>query len=391
MGKYSENGASERSSNEKKLKKKIGKKVALAVIVIFGPAAALLGGLLIFIFMIGGPERFMPDMDPDMLIELQTTATNCGVSWEELLAYVTVYYENDFTTLDIDSVVADFLLIRYEKLHEEVETKKTKVPVSVARQMGYQYSEVNNGMVDVEIKSSQWILDGTFYLEDPDSIYRFAQNTGLQSYSGIGDVVEHIRTLGQTDAYNTYISNKDTRDFFDQLTADQQEWYNVLISENLIQVAAGTYYELPKEIIVQTSGYFAWPVPGVTRITSPFGWRLDPVYGGKASHKGVDAADVGILGKPIIAAATGKVSDVQYKTTGYGYNVTLEHVDEDGHTWQTRYCHMNQIVVEIGEQVTRGHVIGAVGNTGKSTGPHIHFEVKYEGTNVDPLLLMTPN
>ena len=126
-------------------------------------------------------------------------------------------------------------------------------------------------------------------------------------------------------------------------------------------------------------GYFAWPVPGYSYISSRFGWRT--LYGRANWHGGVDIAGYNIYGKPIIASNTGQVRLVRYYTTGYGYHVMIDHGDNN---W-TVYGHMSAIAVTEGEWVAQGQVIGYVGSTGNSTGPHLHFEIRINGEKVDPL------
>ena len=126
-------------------------------------------------------------------------------------------------------------------------------------------------------------------------------------------------------------------------------------------------------------GYFAWPVPGFNWISSPFGWRT--LYGQANWHGGIDIAGGGIYGKPIIASNTGRVELVRYYSTGYGYHVMIDHGDD----YWTVYGHMSSIAVSEGEWVAQGQVIGYVGSTGNSTGPHLHFEIRVNGERVDPL------
>jgi len=124
------------------------------------------------------------------------------------------------------------------------------------------------------------------------------------------------------------------------------------------------------------SGEMMWPVSGP--ITSPFGMRLNPFGGGNWEfHPGID---IGIpVGTPVLAAATGKVIIAGW-VSGYGNYVAIEH----GGGISTGYGHLSQIYVEVGQVIARGQVIGASGNTGRSTGPHLIFEVRRNGTPIDP-------
>ncbi|WP_421851544.1 peptidoglycan DD-metalloendopeptidase family protein [Novosphingobium sp.] len=112
-------------------------------------------------------------------------------------------------------------------------------------------------------------------------------------------------------------------------------------------------------------------------ISSGFGYRVDPFTGGGAFHAGLDFR--GPIGAPILAAAAGTVSFTGVKQ-GYGNCVEISH----GNGLLTRYAHMSRIAAHVGEAVGPGRVIGAIGSTGRSTGPHLHFEVRIADRPVDP-------
>lgn len=112
-------------------------------------------------------------------------------------------------------------------------------------------------------------------------------------------------------------------------------------------------------------------------ISSGFGYRSDPFHGGAAMHSGLDFR--GPVGSPIHAAANGKVSFVGTKS-GYGKVVEVSH----GNGMLTRYAHMSAWQARVGQQVEAGEVIGKIGSTGRSTGPHLHFEVRINGRAVNP-------
>ena len=114
------------------------------------------------------------------------------------------------------------------------------------------------------------------------------------------------------------------------------------------------------------------------RLTSSFGTRSDPFSGRRARHNGIDIP--GATGTPIYATADGNVGRAQ-RLGGYGNYVEIEH----GNAIQTRYGHMSQILVEPGQRVRRGDMIGLVGSTGRSTGPHLHYEVRIAGAPVNPI------
>lgn len=117
-------------------------------------------------------------------------------------------------------------------------------------------------------------------------------------------------------------------------------------------------------------------------VTSKFGYRTDPFNKKKAGHKGVDLASR--TGNKIQIKAKGRVTKVEYSNRGYGNNVVIDH----GNGFQTRYAHMHKIYVKKGDYLKIDATIGEVGNTGRSTGPHLHYEVLYQGRPVDPLPFM---
>ena len=119
------------------------------------------------------------------------------------------------------------------------------------------------------------------------------------------------------------------------------------------------------------------PVSGVA-MTSGYGMRWHPVLGGRRAHKGVDLA--GPIGTPVHATADGVVEKAEWFSS-YGLYVALEH----GGDIETRYGHMSRLAVAAGQQVHKGDVIGYIGTTGRSTGPHLHYEVRIAGNAVNPL------
>jgi murein DD-endopeptidase MepM/ murein hydrolase activator NlpD len=117
----------------------------------------------------------------------------------------------------------------------------------------------------------------------------------------------------------------------------------------------------------------------LNRVSSGFGYRIDPVYKDRRLHPGLDFTAP--IGTPIYAAADGVVKDAGFNTGGYGNRVVVNH----GFGYETLYAHMVRIKARVGTKVKRGEVIGYVGSTGKSTGPHLHYEVHKNGIQLDPI------
>ncbi len=120
------------------------------------------------------------------------------------------------------------------------------------------------------------------------------------------------------------------------------------------------------------------PKKGTYTLSSPFGTRTDPVYGGMARHTGQDFAST--IGNPVYATGDGTVEKVDFKYTGYGNEVVIDH----GFGYKTRYAHLRTMHVFKGKKVHRGDQIATMGNSGRTTGPHLHYEVLYMGNNVNP-------
>ena len=134
---------------------------------------------------------------------------------------------------------------------------------------------------------------------------------------------------------------------------------------NMYRIAA---YTLP----------FAMPIKDSYRLTSSFGYRRDPKGAGTQMHKGTDMA--GAYGTPIYATAEGTVTFAGWNA-GYGRHVRIRHANGV----ETTYSHMSQLRVEVGQRVSRGDRIGDMGNSGRSTGTHLHYEVQVNGTPVNPM------
>ena len=128
-----------------------------------------------------------------------------------------------------------------------------------------------------------------------------------------------------------------------------------------------------------SGGILAWPVPGYGRITSPFGYRIHPISGTRKMHTGIDIGTSGAT-PPIVAANGGTVIYSGWKG-GYGKAIMIDH----GGGIVTLYAHCSSLHVSKGQAVSRGQTIANVGSTGNSTGPHLHFEVRLDGSYKNPL------
>ncbi len=183
-------------------------------------------------------------------------------------------------------------------------------------------------------------------------------------------------------------------------TAVNTEYYKQLLRMTNSEIAVATtrkFNLLKKQLYIQSKSYdelvvlarnqeqLLQHIPAIqpilnkdlTRTASGFGWRIDPIYRSRRFHEGMDFTAP--IGTDIFATGNGTVVFAGWKQ-GYGNTVEINH----GFGYLTLYAHMHKIGVRAGQKVNRGDVIGTVGNTGKSTGPHLHYEVHFRGQVMNP-------
>lgn len=137
------------------------------------------------------------------------------------------------------------------------------------------------------------------------------------------------------------------------------------------------------------TGSFIWPVPCSTRVTSRYGKRIDPINFQEGTfHAGLDIDGFGNAGSPIVAADGGTVITASYDSA-YGNYVIIDHGIINGDAVQTLYAHMSGLAVSKGDTVEQGQTIGYLGDTGRATGVHCHFEVRINSNTVDPAAYFT--
>ncbi len=155
---------------------------------------------------------------------------------------------------------------------------------------------------------------------------------------------------------------------YDRISNEMQDVSNQIAALSAQSAAAGG---------VPYSGTFVWPTPSCTTTSSVYGYRVHPIYGTVKFHAGEDIP--ASYGAEILAAASGTVTTAGW-VSGYGNYTVIDH----GGGTMTAYGHQSSILVSVGQYVEQGQVIGYVGSTGNSTGPHLHFEVYQNGSTVDP-------
>ena len=229
-----------------------------------------------------------------------------------------------------------FSIVRF--LSPQTVIVTSEIPAEMVRLAAATEQRVN------EIEQRQQLLAGMLAGEeiDPAVLRRIASS----SAEGIGGPLEPVSGSDAT---------------FKQLFTSWKKLDN--ISQGAIAV--------PSEKPVRTAAF-----------TSGFGVRSDPFRGAAAMHAGIDLA--GPVGTPIHATADGIVSEAGYNNGGYGNLVKINH----GRGIETRYGHLSAMAVSPGQRVTRGQMIGRMGSTGRSTGSHLHYEVRIDGRAVNPIPFM---
>lgn len=232
----------------------------------------------------------------------------------------------------------------------------------------------------------------TYEVQPGDTLGEIAASYDLEMDTLISfNQIEDVRRLQVGDTFQ--IPNRDgllytvkRGDTMASIAAANGTTVNAILDANdlrSVEIAEGQVLFVPGARLNQTElriilgELFAWPTRGT--FTSGFGMRADPFTGLPRFHNGIDLANR--IGTPIRAAASGRVVHVESQIGNYGRFVIVRHPDG----FQTLYAHLQDFSVRTGQYVDRGQRLGTMGNTGRSTGPHLHFSVIHNGTFVNPL------
>lgn len=188
-----------------------------------------------------------------------------------------------------------------------------------------------------------------------------------QRYAGLekGNKYEHLNKLSDAELIKN-VSNK--MDLLDR------QIYTQIKSFDELKELAGKQ----KDRLAHIPAIMPISELDLRQMASGYGYRVDPVYGTGKFHEGMDFASD--RGTPVYATGDARVESAKWHS-GYGNLIVLDH----GYNYTTRYAHLSEMNVVTGQMVKRGDLIGKVGNTGKSTGPHLHYEVRYKGAPQNPV------
>ncbi len=284
--------------------------------------------------------------------------------------------------------------LRYEKL-------ETPLRVTLLRVLGFLSASIVTALILVALAYK--------YFPSANEKRLMARNESLNdNYYVLSEKVQKLQgQMGELEkrdnnVYRAIFEAAPIPDSARARSEDQQKEFQLvqgMDQENLYSSIANSLDNLTSRISVQAKSYVQidgfiknkeqllactpaiQPVSNkdLRRLASGFGYRIDPVYKTTKFHAGLDFAAP--QGTPIYATANGTVEVAGNTGNGYGNHVVINH----GYGYGTLYGHMFKVKAKVGQKVKRGEVIGYVGSTGKSTGPHCHYEVRRNGQPVDPV------
>lgn len=295
-----------------------------------------------------------------------------------------------------------------EELSEKIEAKEAELAVkeeelaqaqidendqyeSMKKRIKYMYENGSGQLIAVLLESKDItdFLNKAEYIStiseyDRDMLKKFqdivaeveAQEEKLQEEY---DEIEAMQNdlIEKQDTIETLIDEKDTE--IGEMSADLKKLKKAVeTAERKQREKASSYSGSAGASVVSGNGMFTHPCPGYSRISSYFGPRKQPMAGASSNHKGIDYAAE--AGTPIYAAASGTVTTAGY-SGAEGNWIVINH----GNGLQTYYMHCLKLYVHAGQKVSKGQNIAAVGSTGNSTGPHLHFQVMDGGVARNPL------
>ena len=220
-----------------------------------------------------------------------------------------------------------------------------------------------------------------------DRVQRF--DTKVREITQLHDPKRHLLALGPIEEKNTFDGYSGGPEEVDPLVraiGDNPQMAISLMAERLKELA--TEAEKREGSILQLEAYLRgqkarlattpsiWPARGW--VTSGFGTRTDPMTRKRTMHRGLDIANQ--PGVPVVSPARGVVT-FSGTSGGFGKVIVIDH----GYGIRTRYAHLGEIKIKVGDHSNRGDIIGTVGNTGRSTGPHLHYEVEVNGVCENPM------
>jgi murein DD-endopeptidase MepM/ murein hydrolase activator NlpD len=225
--------------------------------------------------------------------------------------------------------------------------------------MNKRFKEANNSLLSLQMRDN-YIYRPIFGMEEIPQEVRDAGFGGVDRYS-------YLKNFDNSGILTRTAENMDV--LYKKAFVQSKSFDEVVIQAKNADKLALSVPAMPP---VNIAGHRI-------RFSSSFGYRPDPFNGRYRMHSGIDLS--GPVGEPVYATGNGKVVEIGYDFFGYGNFILVDH----GFGYKTRYAHLKASLVVMGRQVRRGEQIALMGNTGRSKGPHLHYEVIYQGRPVNPL------
>ena len=297
----------------------------------------------------------------EFVTDYQRAAEMINGSWQAILAFDTVRYDNELDDADPNLSALEFAVIDYKK-----------------------YRWKHGSGTGENRKPGRWVLVASGTLKTAAEIRNFFS---LDEDDGIQETIAAMEKYRQPKPYFFQISSKSVEDIMNEFDFDdeEREWMGLLITDGILNEQFGI--ETPDFIEAAGSGYLPWPLPGIpeSNMTSSYGMRKHPVTGVQTFHYGTD---IGCAeGSPCIAIGDGTVTAVG--TGAFSGNYVQIRFEYDGYTWTATYMHLSRINCSSGDKVKIGEVLGLSGQTGRVTGPHLHIEILCNGTYKNPAGLIS--
>lgn len=327
-----------------------------------------------------------------------------GKSKEKSLASQMVRLEGEINSMQesinqLDSAISEgeVKLVRLEEDLEEAESKVEIQNNNLGERLENMYKNGSVGFIDVLLDSKSFSefltnldLVEKIYTSDKEMLSDLEEaydeiESKKKKVESLQAELNESKAVAEEEKQNLETNQEKVKEQKKEIAASNEETQKMLddLKADADRLTATIKNEgSSSEDSEYTGGEMAWPATASRIITSPFGWRIHPISGARSFHTGMDIG--ASYGTPIVAANPGTVISAGWNG-GYGKCVIIDH----GGGITTLYAHSSAIYVGVGQTVSRGQQIAAIGSTGNSTGPHLHFEVRTNGNYVNPYPYVT--
>ena len=312
-----------------------------------------------------------PQVSREEFKTYKTLTEETDISWDSFVAYDVVRLDNYLKENKPNESVFDFLLVDFKE-YEIIETEK-EISKIVDGQIVTETIIEKEYLVTRELEANGYtpikeLLNSLDYVTSEDNM----------TVKKVTDFLKNLNEMEEYEIETTILSDEEISEDFDEI---HKEWFAALIE--ILPLIDPTSEFDPDEFIIpdltDPDIPSTWPADGT--VTSEFG-EIRKTH----THEGIDISNN--TGTPIRSTANGTVIAVG-SSGNFGRRIMIYHgTDENGTTYVTIYAHLSQLNVKTGEKVDQGDIIGLMGNTGFSTGTHLHYEIRVNGTQVNPRMFL---